>query len=535
MSYLGQIIQITTPSDTSGAYLHGFQVHFRSKDPSLGVIGFISKVTSGFPDMSQILDSVYIPNSIILTSNDGSVATNIIFRRPVYVSSNERYALVIQAEGNSPNFELWTCEIGGIDQISGTQVFSNPLNGNLVESSDGYTWKSYQNEDMKFYLYRLRFLQSSGTAVFQHENDEYLTVDGFTRANSDVGLQVGDTVLAVNATSNTVMTANTDPFGIIQNVDEATGELTLDLSTGGFSTNTTLQIHRLSNYANLQLVTSNTLIATSTVTEVRNIPVHAVVPKFVTFQPARTNVGVSYKATNNVAGPFVLDSNGTTVINNEEFEFLDYSRYILSKSNEDTDLSGSPSSSFTITLQTENNFVAPVIDLMRGKSSLVVENLINNDDTDEHTRYGNALSKYISRNVVLADGQEAEDLVTYVTAYRPVDTDIKVYAKFYNATDPEPFDNKVWTELEYEEGSDLQFSSPLNTSDFLEYRFNVPSTPPVTYGAYLDPSDGILRYQNTANTTFVGYKIFSLKIVLLSSNPIRVPRLDDVRSLALQV
>jgi hypothetical protein len=50
-----------------------------------------------------------------------------------------------------------------------------------------------------------------------------------------------------------------------------------------------------------------------------------------------------------------------------------------------------------------------VIDLSR-KASLLIENIINNDATNEHTRYGNALTKYVSKNVVLADGQEAEDL-----------------------------------------------------------------------------------------------------------------------------
>jgi len=47
--------------------------------------------------------------------------------------------------------------------------------------------------------------------------------------------------------------------------------------------------------------------------------------------------------------------------------------------------------------------------------------------------------------------------------------------------------------------------------------------------------DGIVEYENSDGSRFVGYKEVALKIVLLSSNPVRVPRLNDVRGICLQV
>ena len=37
--------------------------------------------------------------------------------------------------------------------------------------------------------------------------------------------------------------------------------------------------------------------------------------------------------------------------------------------------------------------------------------------------------------VTLADGLDAEDIKVYVNAYKPANTDIKVYAKILNETD----------------------------------------------------------------------------------------------------
>ena len=48
-------------------------------------------------------------------------------------------------------------------------------------------------------------------------------------------------------------------------------------------------------------------------------------------------------------------------------------------------------------------------------------------------------------------------------------------------------------------------------------------------------NDGIVEYENTAGSRFIGYKEVALKIVLLSSNAVKVPKVDDIRALCLQV
>jgi hypothetical protein len=257
-----------------------------------------------------------------------------------------------------------------------------------------------------------------------------------------------------------------------------------------------------------------------------------VVPKFATIQPILTDIFYDYKGTD---GSYVKDTSYQKVVGELEYEYLDKSRYAVSKSNEVASMSGAKSSTFRIALGTSTSYASPAIGLGR-KSSLFVKNIINNDATNEYTRYGSASTKYVSKKVVLADGQEAEDLKVMITAYRPVDTDIKVYAKFWNPSDPETFDSKNWTLLSYLSDTDLVYSSPTDRTNFYEYEFGVPSSTTYTNDAYLDATNSyILTYVNVAGSKFSSYKIFAIKIVLLSSNAVRIPMINDIRAVALQV
>jgi len=143
---------------------------------------------------------------------------------------------------------------------------------------------------------------------------------------------------------------------------------------------------------------------------------------------------------------------------------------------------------------------------------------------------GLAISRYISKKVVLADGQDAEDLKVFVAAYKPSTTDILVYGKFWNSTDSEAFEEKSWTQLVT--NSNL-VSSKVNPNDFIEYVYSIPTTAPTDETAYLDATNlGIIKYTNNNGEIFDKYKAFAIKIVLLSSDSSVVPRIQDYRAIA---
>jgi hypothetical protein len=122
---------------------------------------------------------------------------------------------------------------------------------------------------------------------------------------------------------------------------------------------------------------------------------------------------------------------------------------------------------------------------------------INNDYTGENTNYGNAEAKHITTKINFANERFAEDLLVYLTAYRPLSTDIKVFARIHNSNDPEAFDDKDWTMLELKDGN--IYSSSANPDDFIEMTFGFQKHPNVAISL-----TGTVNVENTSTTNVIG-------------------------------
>jgi hypothetical protein len=235
--------------------------------------------------------------------------------------------------------------------------------------------------------------------------------------------------------------------------------------------------------------------------------------------PNKTNVSFEGRTTNNAN---TLSSFfGLSVRNNNE---LNEEKQILSRSNEIALLNGTNSNQFRMTFSSTSSFMSPVIDVSR-THAVFVHNLINEDDTGEtNPSGGNLINKYISRTITLGEDQDAEDLKVYITGYKPSGSDIKVYVKIKNVNDPDPFDSKNWIEMEKVEDT---VSSLADKNDFKPFEFKLPS-------ASLTGPLGEVQYVS-GGTTYTTYKQYSIKIGLTSNNSAVVPRVADLRAIALQI
>jgi hypothetical protein len=216
----------------------------------------------------------------------------------------------------------------------------------------------------------------------------------------------------------------------------------------------------------------------------------------------------------------------------------------------------------------------------------------------------------------------------YLSAYRPYNTDVEVYAKFLSASDPETLVDKDWTKLN-NDSSEL-YCSPIDRYDFKEFVYTLPSsvgyssynvtanttgvsntsetiaieaansifsvgnkvyyavpasntaiggltansyyyvsfansstiavantpgganvnitesrtgagevhtiTGPVVHRAFANASNfGIIEYNSESGARYQDYKTFAIKIVLLSTSGVFVPKIDDLRGIALMV
>lgn len=139
---------------------------------------------------------------------------------------------------------------------------------------------------------------------------------------------------------------------------------------------------------------------------------------------------------------------------------------------------------------------------------------------------GQLLNKYINQPVVLATGQDAEDIRVICTAYRPPNSDIKVWVRFVHNEDSDSLRDRPWIEMEKLDNS--VYSSLATDNDFKELTFNMPISS-------MTGPNGELQYVSSQGIRFTGYKSYQIKIGLLGTNSAIVPRVADLRVLCLQM
>jgi hypothetical protein len=279
------------------------------------------------------------------------------------------------------------------------------------------------------------------------------------------------------------------------------------------------------------------LIAKAQITSVNNLIIHSLIPKILSITPTGTSVNLGYKGTNSNTG--VVENDYNDVVSGTLKELTDYERRVYSASNEAV---ASLPKTFNLkaTLNNSNKYLSPIIDIS-SKRIVCIENIINSNTVNEETGYGEAEARYISKTVTLADGQDAEDFLLYLTGYRPVNTDILVYVKFLSGDDPSALSSKIWTKLELR--NPTLRSSSINNLDYKEFVYGLQTSiplyangQPVTTAAYKPTgSENAIRYADSGGAVYETYKSFDVKIVLTSSNKIYVPKVNDIRAIALQL
>ena len=544
-----------------GCYVINLDVFFRTKSSTAPITLQLREVINGYPGNKVIpFGEVTLNPGDIEVSEDASIATTFTFPSPVYLQNNTEYCFVLLPAGNDPNYNIWVSELGQNQLGTQNRISEQPNVGMLFTSANNRSWTAWQGEDIKFRILRADFaINTTGNALLKNLNMDYLKFTSF----SDGNFKAGDIIHGFSFDITNAGTGYTD--GTIAHTlsgGGATTNATVDVTISGgavtnivvtnpgagYSTDPTLTVSSgtgsdaavtvtlnrasLKEYDSLYLVakgivfggqfTAGDVVGNGTtyaeITEVEDKVINVIETNIgaIDHTPAFFNWSVAPTATG--AG-----SGGTTF---ESFNFgqeyeLSTENTVYSYSNEQANLGGDKSLTIKASMSTNTSTVSPVIDL-RKCSIIGIVNDVNNLDTNEDTNNGAAASKYISRRVVLDDGQDAEDLKVFLSNKIPAEADVKVYGKFQNASDSSNFDDLSWIELELT-------NTPLNSSSrsgFVEYEYTIPA-------ANKNGSD-VFEY-TSGSVTYTGYKTFAVKIVMKSSNTSAVPRIRELRAIALQV
>jgi hypothetical protein len=267
--------------------------------------------------------------------------------------------------------------------------------------------------------------------------------------------------------------------------------------------------------------------------QVKDFRYNVLVPKISFARYLDTDVQFRVKTSTN---SYSISSSFTDVLPFENNVFVDNEKAVAGRTRELASTSGNKTLTLQATMLTGNERISPVLDLGRTRSVILVNNVINNQNNGEFGNYGVADARYISKKVVLADGQEAEDIKVIISAYKPPGTDVDVFVRVQNEEDNDEFRDKHYTKLD-QITSSLIFSSVTQENDYREFEYGFPSTNATSLGAFkFSGNNNVVRYFNTANAHFDTFKSFSIKVVLRSALGSHViPRVKDLRAIALQI
>ena len=222
-----------------------------------------------------------------------------------------------------------------------------------------------------------------------------------------------------------------------------------------------------------------------------------------------SNTNINFAYLDSVANTYDLnDANFTAVVSGQSTDITTFDGVVMSKSLEVLNseklvrsTSEGKSSLIKFTLSADNKYDSP--ELHEELTSIFAfNNDINNDATDEHTNFGNAVARHISKKIIFDKDRFAEDIRVILTAYRPPGTDVKVYAKIHNSKDEDAFDDKAWSELEITDATfgGRLFSSKANKKDYIELTYGFKGWPDysttITGDAFV--------YSSAGNTTVTG-------------------------------
>lgn len=537
-------------------YVGKLDLYFKRKSPTNGVTVMLREVINGYPSAEILPFSKIHLNSVdVKVSNDATVPTVIDFKAPVRLDAEKEYAIVVMPDAGDPDYLIFTQKVGGTDLSTGLPINSDWGDGVLFTSTNNAAWKSYQDEDVKFDLYRYNFNVNSGSVELESTDYEFFDV------SSTIGIFVnneyaytfkGTAVYQIVLTANTNVITGTDLNSIynvgdylyvennlgnkdifkVERINSDT-EMFVDKIPSFFGSlqsrpvvvgivnyfnprkPDTLILEQSSardgrNFVQSDIVRGLQSGTQADISTIRNIDLSYIQAMVNRVTDADTNVRIAVKA--------IDPLNVNDAPSESEFSFANKKMFnekgcrVYSKSN---DLAGAKNLKLVLNLdKADNPTTTPVVDI---ETAQVFAYIYNVTDTPETT------SKYISKKIELQEGFDSEDFRLYATGYRPPGTDIKAYIKVRNDSDPVTLRNNPWIELEKIQGENM-YSNVSNTNDYKEYLFGVKDA---------DKDAGIITYANETGT-YVSYRSFAIRIDLISSNVAIVPKLLDYRGIAFE-
>lgn len=536
----------------NGAYITTVRVFFSSKPASdtapvrLSIVGTLN----GYPNGTTLDNSIVtLPAYKIKTSTspqylDENAYTEFVFDSPVYIQSDVLYAMIVRSSSNEYNLY---CAANGDTALpssvknlasdpypsSITKIATAPYVGSLFLSQNSQTWQADQNQSLMFTIERAQFDITKTPSIrmvvpkkmpqrtlVQNQIDYYtnannmtnvvgttsnvdMLVDAFNLTTTDfvpsstaitytysATLQNGTDTSEVNINpgkygttmyehiylndnkGERIIQANSTTsfslYGYLESKDDAVSPIISDAGTSVFT---------------IQYDINNCPLANGLISITNGGSGYKVQNTTVTISPPTGKNGEQAYATANVVGG-VIDAIYVTTPG---------AGYIETPTVTIVDANNTPGTGATA--------------VVAGETSV---------------KGGPAATRYVTKKVVLEGGFDSGDLNVYISAYRPLGTDINVYYKVLSRNDTQEFDEGYWQLMTKTNSCDGTYSQA--RADLHEYTFSP---------GILGKDQGYISYLSNNGQTYYTFSQFAIKIVLTTTDKTLVPFLSDMRCIAL--
>ena len=573
---LTQSFIVDQNENPNGVFASSVDIFFSAIDDKLPVTLALRPIINGFPSSSQILPfSEVTLNASEATANSTapSVATSTTYTRftfdsPVYLYPDE-YAVVLTSPSTS--YAVHVANLGEtVKNTTNTKVSQQPFVASFYQPQNSSVWQPNAEKQMMFRVNRCEFDTGSHVTYFankaepQSGNTSGPAYDVFKLSTSDLtfsntaltfaykGILSANLASVTNETSrgNQIDSAWTD-FSPNRNYTlTAQKGMVASRSTTGqndyaannfflkatFTSNDS-KVSPAVDLSRMNLITVENLvnrgsIANSDIVIANGGTSYGSAPTLTFSGGGGTGAAATATVAGNKITGVTVTSGGSGYYETPAIAISGTGSSLASSTTVDGSTTATVSSTSTLAadmLVTGTGIPADTtIVSITNATTFVMSNAATASGTVTlyfHGRLtvenelsksgGNAKARYISRRVTLEDNFDAQDIKVWLNAYKPKDTDIKVYYRVHNSEDPTSFEDRPYVLMTQETDANRISASE---TDVNEYVFR-SSANNVAY------TSGSIRYDK--------FKTFAIKIVLGSASTSVIPKVKDMKAVAL--
>ena len=485
---IAQSFFISSEAYPSGFFASSVDIFIRSKpSDNVPLVVQLRPMVNGYPHSWDVIpfSNVIVPPSQINTPTNSasldsilSASTNVKFDAPVYLEPGKEYAVVMLSD--SLEYETYVATMGQKILGTDTTVISQISLGSMFKSQAGTTWTAYQNDDIMLRLNKAKFSTEEGTLTLQNLAQARKKVNLFNHNTSPIQFAG---VAEITPTyqikrSNTGVLSN--PASYFLKSDTPMIEECYYESAGDFRSilkfNTTN-----SDVSPLFDTTRNSLIAVENIVNNQGL--------------LRTGLTITAPGSGYDQGTTTISVTGDTGTG-----------AVLQPV-----ITGGQLTDVIVVDPGQGYTTTPIITVSGSPGTGATINYFGGFETSPQN--GNSLAKYITRNINLAEGFEATYLTVQFDANQVEGTEIQVFYRAKSSEDPDIIDNKDWVPMK------RNSNTPLISGDdktFTETTWQ--------------PSTLTLEYTSGGNT-YTSASIIAVKVVFLSNNTARVPKIRQFRAI----